>query len=161
MIDKFPNYVKPAAFLSAIIGLIFGFLLLIPIVQLFMIFAFWIVGAVIVYMLKRNNFIGQFGEKEAIVIGSISGMVSVLAAAVSFLPFSMIIGAIFKTLSVSFLFTTSFFSSIFSFFVLILFIVFVGLMNIIFNIGSSLLIIAIYNNLEKNTEESPEFKIEL
>ena len=117
MLDRLPNYIRPTVFLSAIFGLVLGILLVVPVVQLFLIFLFWIIGAVIVYMLKRNNFIGQFSQREGIIIGSISGMISVIAAAVSFIPLSMIVGAIFKTVSVSFLFTTSFMSSIFSLFV--------------------------------------------
>ena len=112
-------------------------------------------------MLKKNNFVGQFTQKEGIIIGSVAGMMSVVAAAVSFVPLSMIIGAIFDTVSVSFLFSTSFFSSVFSFFVLIMLIFFIGLMNIIFNIGSALLVISIINGFEKPSEEVPEFKVEL
>ena len=88
-------------------------------------------------------------------------MISVLAAAVSFIPLSMIVGAIFKTVSVSFLFTTSFMSSVFSLFVLLMLIFFIGLVNIIFNIASALGVIAILNNfIEEKTEET-EFKVEL
>lgn len=161
MLDRLPNYIRPTVFLSAIFGLISGVLLVIPVVQLFMIFLFWIIGALIVYMLKRNNFIGQFTQKEGIIIGTVSGMISVLAAAVSFIPLSMIVGAIFKTVSVSFLFTTSFMSSVFSLFVLLMLIFFIGLVNIIFNIASALGVIAILNNfIEEKTEET-EFKVEL
>ena len=161
MIDRLPIYVKPAIFLSVLAGLLFGILLLVPVVQLFMIFVFWIVGGFIVYMLKKNNFVGQFGKREGVIIGCVSGMISVLAASIIFLPLSMLLGAIFKTASVSFLFATSFFSSIFSVFVLAMLVFFVGLMNIIFNIASALLVIGIYNNLENNTEEPQEFKIEM
>lgn len=160
MIERLPNYIKPTIFLSIIMGLAFGIMLLIPIVQLFMIFVFWIVGGVIVYLLKRNNFVGQFGQKEGIIIGSVSGMATVVAAAISFVPLSMLIGAIFNTVSVNFLFTTSFFSSIFSLFVLIMLIFFIGLMNIIFNVGSALLAISIINSIEPK-EEITEFKIEM
>jgi len=161
MLDRLPNYIRPTVFLSAIFGLVLGILLVVPVVQLFLIFLFWIIGAVIVYMLKRNNFIGQFSQREGIIIGSISGMISVIAAAVSFIPLSMIVGAIFKTVSVSFLFTTSFMSSIFSLFVLFMLIFFIGLVNMIFNIASALGVIAIFNNfIEEKTEET-EFKVEL
>jgi len=156
MIDRLPIYVKPAAFFSILMGLLFGILLLVPIVQLFMIFVFWLVGGIIVYMLKKNNFVGQFGQREGIIIGSVSGMLSVLAASVSFLPFSMLIGVIFKTAS-----ATPFFSSVFSVFVLVMLVFFIGLMNIIFNIASALLVIGIYNKIENNTEEPQEFKIEM
>ena len=161
MLEKIPNYVRPTAFLSVIMGLFFGVLLLIPIVQLFMIFAFWLVGGVIVYLLKKSDFIGQFTQKEGIIIGSVAGMMSVVAAAISFVPLSMIVGAIFNTVSVSFMFTTSFFSSVFSIFVLMMLIFFIGLMNIIFNIGSALLVISFINGFEPNNEEKPEFKVEL
>ncbi len=161
MIDRLPIYVKPAAFLSILMGLLFGILLLVPIIQLFMIFAFWIIGGVVVYLLKKNNFIGQFGQREGIIIGCVSGMVSVFAASAVFLPISMLVGAIFKTASISFLFSTSFFSSVFSVFVLAMLIFFIGLMNIIFNIASALLVIWIYNSIENNVDEPQEFKIEL
>ena len=161
MIDRLPLYIKPALFFSILSGFLCGILLLIPVVQLFMIFAFWIIGGVIVYMLKKNNFVGQFGQREGIIIGCVSGMVSVVAASVVFLPLSMLVGAIFKTASVSFIFATSVFSSIFSVFVIAMLVFFVGLVNIIFNIASALLVIGIYNSLEKNNEEPQEFKIEL
>ena len=156
MLDRLPNYIKPVIFLSVLMGLIFGVLLVIPVVQMFMIFAFWVVGGVIAFLLKRHNFIGQFGQKEGIIIGSVSGMMSVLAAAVSFGPLSMIVGAIGNTVSVAF-----FFSSVFSAFVFLMLVFFIGLMNIIFNIGSALLVISIVNGLEQNQEEKQEFKIEL
>jgi len=156
MLDRLPNYIKPVAFLSILMGLIFGVLLVIPIVQMFMIFAFWIVGGVIAFLLKRNNFIGQFGQKEGIIIGSVAGMISVVAAAVSFVPLSLIIGAIGNTVSVGF-----FFSSIFSAFVFVMLVFFIGLMNIIFNIGSALLVISLVNGFEQNKSEKQEFKVEL
>ena len=161
MLEKLPNYIKPAAFLSIIAGLMLGILLLIPVIQLFVLFAIWFVGAAIVYLLKKNNFIGQFTNKEGIVIGCISGMLSVVAASVSFIPLSMIIGAIFNTVSINILFTTSFFSSVFSVFVLIILIFFIGLINILFNIASALGVIAIFNNLLEEKKEDTEFKIEL
>jgi len=161
MFDKLPSYVRPTIFLSAVFGLFCGLLLVIPFIQFFMFFIFWLVGGLIVYLLRRNNFIGQFTQKEGIVIGCVSGMVSVVAASISFIPLSMIVGAIFKTVSVSFLFTTSFSSSLFSLFVLIMFVFFIGLMNMIFNIASALAVIAIFNNLIQDQKEETEFKIEL
>jgi len=161
MLERLPNYIKPTAFLSIILGLVFGVLLLIPIVQLFMIFPFWLIGGIVVYLLKKHNFVGQFGQKEGIIFGSVAGMTSVVAASISFIPLSMLIGAIFNTVSASFFFTTSFLSSIFSIFVLIMLIFFIGLMNIIFNIGAALLMISILNGFEQNQEPAQEFKIEL
>ncbi len=161
MFDKLPNYIRPTAFLSTIAGLILGILLLIPVVQLFVLFVIWFVGAAIVYLLKKNNFIGQFTNKEGIVIGCISGMFSVIGASITFLPLSMLIGAIFNTVSINMLFTTSVFSSFFSVFVLIMLIFFIGLINILFNIASALGVIAIFNNLLEDKKEENEFKIEL
>lgn len=161
MLEKLPNYIRPTLFFSIILGVIFGILLVVPIVQLFMLFAFWIMGGLIVFLLKKNNFIGQFTQKEAIIIGCVSGMISVFSAAIIFLPLSALIGAIFNTASIAFLFTTSFMSSVFSFFVMLMLIFFIGMMNIIFNIASALGMIFILNNLKIQEQNTNEFKIEI
>lgn len=163
MLDKLPNYIKPTMFFSVVMGLVLGVLILVPIVQLFIILAFGLIGGIVAFLLRKNNFIGQFREKEAIIIGCVTGMSSVLAASVSFLPISIIVGAIAKTASPLFFFNTSFFTSIYSFFVLLMLVFFIGLMNIIFNIASALFVIWIYNSAEANKpeESSTDFIVEL
>ena len=161
MLERLPNYIKPTIFLSVLAGLILGILLFIPAIQILAIFLFWFVGSMVIYLLKRNNFIGQFTQKEGIVVGCITGMLSIIAASASFIPVSLLVGAIFKTASVAFLFSSTFASSIVSFAILIMIILFLGLINIIFNIASALAVITIYNNLIEEKQEDVNFKVEL
>ena len=163
MLDRLPNYIKPTMFFSVVLGLILGVLLLVPIVQLFIILAFGLIGGIVAFLLRRSNFIGQFGEKEAVIIGCVTGMASVLAASVSFLPLSIILGAITKTVSPLFFFNASFFTSVFSFFVMIMLVFFLGLMNIMFNIASALFVIWLFNSTDNNKpeEETKDFIVEL
>jgi len=156
MLDRLPNYIKPTMFLSILAGLVLGILLLVPAVNILTIFFFWLVGSMVIYLLKRNNFIGQFGQKEGIVVGCITGMISIVAASISFIPLSLLLGAIFKTASVAL-----FFSSVVSFSILVMIILFIGLINIIFNIASALAVITIYNNLVEEKQEDIDFKVEL
>ena len=161
MLERLPNYIKPTMFLSILAGLVLGVLLFIPAIQILAIFLFWLIGGMVIYLLKRNNFIGQFGQKEGIVVGCITGMMSIIAASVSFIPLSLLIGAIFKTASVAFLFSSPFTSSIISFAILIMIILFLGLINIIFNIASALAVITVYNDLIEEKQEDINFKVEL
>ncbi|MCQ2957394.1 MAG: hypothetical protein MJ180_00665 [Candidatus Gastranaerophilales bacterium] len=161
MLERLPNYIKPTVFLSILAGLVLGILLLIPALNILALFLFWLVGGMVIYLLKKNNFIGQFTQREGIIVGCITGMISIIAASVSFIPLSLLIGAIFKTASVAFLFSTTFSSNIVSFSILVMIILFLGLINIIFNIASALAVIAIYNNLVEEKQEETEFKVEL
>ena len=162
--QKLPNYIKPAIFLSIVAGLALGIILLIPFIQVFAIFAFWFVGGAIVFILKRANFIGIFSQKEGVAIGSIAGIVSVCAASIVFLPLLFIINFIFHLRGLFSFFAPTFFTSLYDLIVIVMLIIFLGFINAIFNIGSTLAAIYIANNYfekEKPPEEIGEFKIDV
>ncbi|MDD3594436.1 MAG: hypothetical protein PHX18_07405 [Candidatus Gastranaerophilales bacterium] len=163
MLNRLPDYIKPTVFQSSVLGAVLGVLLLIPIVNFLTIFIFWLAGALIVISLKYNKLAGHLENREGIVIGSISGMLTVVVASLVFIPLSVITGLIFKTASIAGFLTASFVNSVFSLFVLFIFVLFIGLMNIVFTIASALLAIYIINSYiePKEEEEIAEFKIDL
>ena len=144
--EKLPIYIRPTIFLSIVLGAAIGILLAIPIIQLFIFFAFWIIGGIIVFLLRPSNFLYQAAEKEGIIIGCVSGFISIIAATITFLPLSAIVGFFYKAP-----FVLSFFSSLSSFVVLIMLVFCIAIINMIFNIASALLVIYIFNNLTKDT----------
>ena len=162
--QKLPNYIKPTIALSIISGLFLGIILLIPFIGVFSIFFFLIIGGVIVYILKRANFVGIFSQKEGVAIGTISGVLSVCAASVVFLPISLLISFIFHLKGMYSFFLTSFSTSIYDLIVVIMLVLFLGFINAIFNIGSAIIAIIIINNYfekQKPSEEIGEFKIDV
>ena len=154
--QKVSEYIKPVIFLSAIIGLNLGILLAIPIIQLFVIFVFFAVGAIVTVLFKKNKVVDVLGTKQGIIIGGTSGFVSVIFASVSFLLLALLTGSIF---SGAYVMIRSFFMSFGSFAVLLLFIFCIAFMNTLFNMGASLLVISLYNGMIKN-EAPQKFKVE-
>ena len=162
--QKLPNYIKPTIALSIMSGLVLGLVLLIPYLGVFSLFLFLIIGGVIVYILKRANFVGIFSQKEGIAIGTISGVVSVCSAAVVFLPIYLLINFIFHLRGMYSFFATSFSTSIYDLIVIIMMIIFLGFINALFNIGSALVAIYIVNTYfekDKPSEDIGEFKIDV
>lgn len=161
---KSPNYIKPTIAFSVIAGLVLGIVLLIPYLGIFSVFLFLIIGGAIVFILKRANFIGIFSQKEGVAIGTISGVVSVCAAAVVFIPIYLIINFIFHLKGMYSFFATSISTSIYDLIVVIMMVIFLGFINALFNIGSALTAIYIINTYiekEKPSEEIGEFKIDV
>ena len=144
-----PTYIKPATFLGILAGLGLGFLLALPVIQLFIIFLFLGIGGFAILVLKQNNFLQNFSQKDGAIIGGISGLTAVFAAAVTFIPFSLLIGAIFKTNGLIF----SFFTSPSSFVVFIMLLICLAIMNMAFNIGTALLVISVLESLQHKTQQ--------
>ncbi len=156
MQKNIPSYIKASAFLGIIIGLVLGVLMTIPVIQLFAVFVFFGVGSIVTMLLKQNHFINTFQTKGGIIIGGISGFLSVISASVVFLILALLFGSIF---SGTYDMIRAFFMS-FSAFVMLLILIFcVAFMNMIFNMGSSLLVLSLYGNV-KTSEQKSEFKIE-
>ena len=153
--EKFPTYIKPAIFLGAIFGLGLGILLALPIVQLFVIFLFFGIGAFVVLMLRQNNFIQNFEQKDGAIIGGIAGFVSVISASIAFLAIALVSGSIFAG---SYGMIRAFFMSFSAFTVLAILIFCIAFMNAIFNMGSAMLVITLFNNKQAK-EEKPKFSI--
>ena len=162
--QRLPNYIKPTIILSVLAGLALGIILLIPFIQVFAIFVFWFIGGAIVYILKRANFVGIFSQKEGVAIGTISGVVSVCAASIVFLPLLFIVNFIFHLRGLFSFFAPTFFTSLYDLIVIVMLIIFLGFINAIFNVGSALASIYIVNTYfekEKSSEEIGEFKIDV
>lgn len=150
-----PAYIKPSIFLGIIFGLILGILLTIPIIQLFVIFVFLGIGAFVALLLKQNKFLEKFEQKDGIIIGGVAGFVSVIGATISFLSIVFIAELFF---SGAFAMIKSFFSSISSFIVLCIFIFCLAFMNMLFNMGSALLVVSL--SKKEDVAEKPQFKLE-
>ncbi|MCR4880862.1 MAG: hypothetical protein K6A44_02805 [bacterium] len=153
--QNLPAYLRPSAFLGGVIGLVLGFLLAIPIIQLFVVFVFFGIGAITVFMLKQNHFMDSFEQKDGIIIGGVSGFVSIITATVSFLVLALLLGSIFAG---TYDMIMAFFGSFSAFVVLCILIFCVAFMNMIFNMGSALLVVSLYGNVEKK-EDKPQFKV--
>ena len=156
MTQNLPSYIRPAAFLGAIIGLVLGVLMILPIIQLFAVFIFFGVGSIVMIMLKQNHFRDSFQTKDGMIIGGISGFVSVLSASLIFLILALLFGNIF---SGTYDLIRAFFMSFSSFVVLLILIFCIAFMNMMFNMGSAVLVLSLYENV-KNEENKTEFKVE-
>ena len=136
------NYIRPLMFFSIIAGLVLGFLLAVPVIQIFVAVLFFAVGAAVFVMLKNKQFLENVNQKDGIIIGCVSGFVSVIAASVSFLFFAGIFNIVFSGM---YAMITAFFTSPSYFIVLLLLVFCIGIINAIFNAGSALLIVSLYN----------------
>lgn len=154
--QKLPAYIRPAAFLGGIIGLGLGFLLAIPIIQLFIVFIFFAIGAIVIILLSQNHFMEKFEQKDGIIIGGVSGFVSVITASICFLAIALIFNGIFNG---TYGMILAFFTSFSAFVVLCILIFCIAFMNMIFNIGSALLAVSFYDSIKKK-EIKPQFKVE-
>ena len=149
------NYIRPAIFFSILSGLVLGVLLSIPVIQIFIVFLFFALGGIITILLKRSRFIEIPEIKDGIIIGCISGFVSVIAASVSFLICAAILSSIFSGM---YSMVTAFFTSVSYFIVLLLLVFCIGIINAIFNAGSALLVVSLYNG--ESLQKYKKFELE-
>jgi hypothetical protein len=155
--------IKPSVTLGAISGAILGLILLIPFINTFScLILFTVVGAGIVYYLKKNSFIGILSVQDGAMIGAISGFISLIAAALVYLPISYILSLIFSPLSkAGFSLISSFVVASYSIFVMVMLTFFMALLSALFNAFSGLIVAYIYERMENiPIKEEAEFIIE-
>ena len=152
MTKNLPLYIKLSVFFGTIIGIILGILMTIPIIQLFAIFIFFAVGSIVMFLLKKNNISDGFQTKDGVIVGGISGFCSAISASIVFLILALIVGSIF---SGTYDMIKAFFMSFSSVVVLLILIFCIAFMNMIFNMGSALLVLSLYGKVQK-----AEFKVE-
>jgi len=155
--------IKPSITLGAISGAVLGVILLIPLINTFSCFIlFTVVGAGIIYYLKKNSFIGMLSVQDGAMIGAISGFVSLVTASLVYLPVSYILGLIFNPLSkAGFNLASSFVVASYSIFVMIMLVFFMALLSALFNAFSGLIAAYIYERIENIPDrEELEFTVE-
>jgi len=155
--------IKPSLILGAISGAALGIFLLIPFINTFSCFIlFTIVGAGIVFYLKKNSFIGILSLQDGALVGAISGFISLVAAAVVYLPISYILSLIFSPISkAGGNLINSFMVASYSIFVMIMLTFFMALLSALFNAFSGLIAAYIYERIENNPiKEEKEFTVE-
>jgi hypothetical protein len=155
--------IKPSLTLGAISGAILGIFLLIPFINSFSCFIlFTIVGAGVVFYLKNNSFIGILSLQDGAFIGAVSGFVSLITAALVYIPLSYILGLIFSPLSkAGGTLVSSFIVASYSIFVMIMLVFFMALLSALFNAFSGLIVAYIFGRIENNPiKEEKEFSVE-
>jgi MFS family permease len=160
-----PLLVKQTAILSAILGGILGILTLVPFIQGFsFLFLFLGVAALIIIYMKRNDLIGIIDVKEGMALGGIIGFVSFIAFATVFIPLDLLFGALLGIFKLPY---NTYGLNIFiqsGFFVLVIIIIFMGILNALMNAFSGLVTIYMYEVLtgvkkEEKQEENVDFEI--
>ncbi|OGI00992.1 MAG: hypothetical protein A2287_00190 [Candidatus Melainabacteria bacterium RIFOXYA12_FULL_32_12] len=152
--------IKSSVVLGAIAGAILGVILLIPFIQAFACFAYVLVGAGIVFYLKRNSFVGILSTHDGALIGAISGFTALVASSLVYLPIYSLINMVFRATSGLNPFG-SFWVTSYSLFVIPMLIFFLALLSALFNAFSGLAVTYIYGLIENNSvQEDGEILIE-
>lgn len=160
-----PLLVKQTAILSAILGGILGVLTLIPFVQGFsFLFLFIGVAALVIVYMKKNDLIGIIDVKEGMALGGIIGFASFVTFAAIFIPLDLLLGAFLGLFKIPY---NTYGLNIFiqsGFFVLIVLILFLAMLNALMNAFSGLVTIYMYEVLtgvkkEEKQEENVDFEI--
>lgn len=161
-----PLLVKQTMILSAILGGILGVITLIPFVQGFsFLFLFVGVAALVIVYMKKNDLIGIIDVKEGMALGGIIGFVAFMAFSLVFIPLDLLLGAFLGLFKIPY---NTYALNIFiqsGFFVLVVLIIFIGVLNALMNAFSGLVTIYMYEVLtgvkkeEKEKEEAVDFEI--
>ena len=87
--------IKQLSIISAITGVIFGLITVIPYVSLFsFIILLTCISAFILIYLKRNDLIGILSIKEGCISGAIVGFVSFIAFSIAYAPVSIVLATL-------------------------------------------------------------------
>ncbi len=84
---------KSSLWLGAVIGFIFGLIYLVPFLlfKCIIILVFTLVGAMVVFYLKKNAFVGILTIQDGAFIGGVSGFTSAFTAMLVNIPFNLAI----------------------------------------------------------------------
>jgi len=155
--------IKLSLKIGAILGVLLGVILLIPFINGVSCFILYTsVGVAVVYYLKKRNLVGFLSYQDGALIGAVSGFISLITAAVVYLPVSYFLGILFNPISKA---GSALFSSLivasYSMFVLTMIVIFMALLSALFNAFSGLITTYVYGITEqKPTEEETDFIIE-
>lgn len=98
--DKF---IRPSLALGAISGIVFGILLLIPLIAPFMFFfVFLLAGVIVVIFLKKTDSIGIVSLQDGCLIGALAGFSSLITTSTVYFPIAFLIDKLFNSYSQGF-----------------------------------------------------------
>ena len=156
---------KQLSILSAIAGVIFGLLTVIPYISFFsFLILITCLSAFILAYLKQNDLIGIISIREGCIFGAVIGFVSFLTFSVAFAPISMLLGWLIPSYTQGFL--RFFISAGFgSFIVMLLLIVLMAGISALFNAFAGLVTAYVYeliSGIKKDADENNtvDFRIE-
>lgn len=143
-------FLKQISVISAILGAGLGILSLIPLIRNLSIFALVIIIApVVIIFMKKNNLLKEVNIREGMIIGAISGIVSVIAFIIVFTPIDLFLSLFIKNGYINWI--ASLIKTA-GFFVYIMLLFFMCILNAITNAFSGLTTAYVYEFL-KNMKE--------
>ena len=156
---------KQLSILSAIAGVIFGLITVVPYVSFFsFLILITCLSAFVLAYLKQNDLIGIISIREGCIFGAVIGFVSFLAFSVAFAPISMLLGWLIPSYTQGFLrfFVSAGFGS---FVVMLLLIILMAGISALFNGFAGLVTAYVYDLItvmKKDAEENNtvDFRIE-
>lgn len=147
---------KQLSILSAIVGVIFGLITVIPYISFFsFLILITCIAAFILAYLKQNDLIGIISIREGCIFGAVIGFVSFLTFSVAFTPISMLLGWLIPSYTQGFLrfFLSGGFGSVI---VMILLIVLMAGISALFNGFSGLVTAYVYELITGMKKEATE-----
>ena len=149
--NKLNVLIRPSLVLGAILGAVFGVLLLIPFTLTLCIvfYTITLIGGGVVFYLKRNAFVGILTPQDGALIGAVSGFSSAIAGAIVYLPIEYII-SLFSPLSKHINTLNSVLTTGDTLFVWPMIIFVMALMSALCNAFSGLIVAYIYEKIENN-----------
>ena len=151
--------IKSSIVLGAILGAIFGVILLIPYIQALACFTYIFIGSAIVFYMKRNSFVGILSPQDGAIIGAVSGSSAIIASSIIYLPISFLINLIFRA-STGLNPFGSFWVTSYSLLVIPMLVFFMALLSALFNAFSGLVVAYVYGLIENNPPEEGQIYIE-
>lgn len=147
---------KQLSILSAIVGVIFGLITVIPYISFFsFLILITCIAAFILAYLKQNDLIGIISIREGCIFGAVIGFVSFLTFSVAFTPISMLLGWLIPSYTQGFLrfFLSGGFGSVI---VMVLLIVLMAGISALFNGFSGLVTAYVYELITGMKKEATE-----
>lgn len=156
------NIIKTSVILSFIVGLAGGILLLIPfLTPLIFFLLFIVIGAGLIVYLKKNNLVGFLTLQEGSLIGAIAGFISLVSAAIIYLPILYLVNLIFGSHLYQISLSNSFFMMSYNLIFALMLVFFIAFLSAIFNAFTAMVAAYIYEKIEnKPFEFHTNFEVE-
>lgn len=156
--------IKSSLVLGAIAGVALGILMAFSFIQCLAFVLFLLLGAGVVYYLKKNSFVGMMTVKQGAIVGAVSGFTGFLTAYLSYLPISFIFHLIFGSFNLKsgFDILNSFMFSSFTYFIGVISIIFsLALLIALFSAFSGLIAAYIYLRIEEPPPPNTSFDFKI
>lgn len=143
--------------LGAVAGVVLGVVSLIPVINCINCLTFVLIGAGLIFYLKRYSLVGMLSLQDSALLGAVAGFTAMIAASVVFCPIDYTINHLFNPIARSNFNLASFFLITgYNLIAVSMIVFFVALLSALFNAFSALAAAYIYEKIEANNVDDQE-----